>query len=84
MTPVNRNSELIEKLKNPAEADAYFEAVLKECKHYDDTKAKEHILEALKNISAAQPENANLDLSQDNFKLNVVLRVLNFVAKKLT
>jgi len=71
-------------LKNPKDADKYFESVLKECKNYDDEKAKQHLLEALKNVSEAQPDSAHLDLSKENFKLSTVLRILHYVSKKLT
>lgn len=83
MTNNTSHKDLIEKLKNPTEANIYFEAVLKECKNYSDEDAKQHLLEALKNISAAQPDVAHLDLSKENFKLSVVLRVLNYISKKL-
>lgn len=83
MTYNNNHNDLIEKIKNPAEADAYFESVLKECKNYDDETAKQHLLAALKNISEAQPDVTHLDLSKNNFKLSVILRVLNFISKKL-
>ncbi len=79
----NNHKELIEKLKNPEAANAYFEAVLKECKNYDDETSKQRILEALKNISEAQPDAAHLDLSQDGFTVSAALRVLNFVSKNL-
>lgn len=70
-------------IKNPEDANEYFEAVLKECRNYDDEKSKQHILEALKNISEAQPGVSHVDLSKNSFTVGAVLRVLNFVSKKL-
>ena len=45
---------LIESLKDPQEAQAYFEAILEECKECDEEESQKLILLALKNIAEAQ------------------------------
>ena len=45
---------LIEQLKDPKEAKAYFNAILEECKDCYDEEAKRLILSALKDITEAQ------------------------------
>lgn len=50
----NYHELLIESLKDPAEASAYFNAVLEECKSCDDEEAQRLLLLALKNLTEAQ------------------------------
>ncbi len=50
----NRQSLLIESLKNPKEAEAYFNAILKACKECDEEEAQKLILLAFKNLTEAQ------------------------------
>jgi probable addiction module antidote protein len=45
---------LIERLRDPKEARAYFDAILEECKSCDEEEAKKLILLALKDIAEAQ------------------------------
>lgn len=52
--------ELIEKLKDDAQADAYFYEVLEKCKTADQQQAKEQLMIALKNITQAQGGFANI------------------------
>ena len=46
--------ELIEKLKDEAQADAYFYEVIEKCKKLDKQKAQEQMIIALQNIAQAQ------------------------------
>lgn len=50
----NRQSLLIDSLKNPKEAKAYLEAVLEACKECDEEEAQKLILLAFKNLTEAQ------------------------------
>lgn len=50
----NRQSLLIESLKDPKEAEAYFSAVLEACKECDEEEAQKLILLAFKNLTEAQ------------------------------
>ena len=50
----NYRDELIEALKDPKEAEAYFAAVLEECKSCDEEEAQKLLLLALKNLTEAQ------------------------------
>ena len=51
----NKNQqELIEKLKNDAQADAYFYEVIENCKQLDKQQAQEQMIIALKNLAQAQ------------------------------
>jgi probable addiction module antidote protein len=45
---------LIDKLKDPEEAVAYFNAILEECKSCDPEEAQKLLLSALKDITDAQ------------------------------
>ena len=45
---------LLQDLKDPKEAVAYFNAILEECKECDEEEAKQLVLQALKNIADAQ------------------------------
>jgi probable addiction module antidote protein len=45
---------LIQSLKDPQEAQAYFNAILEECKSCDAEEAQKLLLLALKNITEAQ------------------------------
>lgn len=46
--------ELIEKLKDESQADAYFYEVIEKCKKLDKEKAQEQMIVALQNIAQAQ------------------------------
>ena len=46
--------KLIEKLKDEAQADAYFYEVIEKCKKLDNQPAQEQMIIALKNIAQAQ------------------------------
>ena len=46
--------ELIEKLKDEVQADAYFYEVIETCKKLDNQSAQEQMIIALKNIAQAQ------------------------------
>src|SRR5436190_2223015 len=46
--------ELLKTLKDPEEAEGYFNAILEECKDCDEEEAQKLILLALKNITDAQ------------------------------
>ncbi len=48
------HKELIEKLKDEAQADTYFYEVIKNCKKSDQQQAQEQLIVALKNIAQAQ------------------------------
>ena len=50
----NRQSLLIESLRNPKEAKAYFHAILEACKECDEEEAQKLILLAFKNLTEAQ------------------------------
>lgn len=86
---INNHQALIQRLKDDKEADAYFKAVLEKCKKLDEKEAEALLLEALKNLSEAHPDKANLGLSpetlsaQGNLKLSLVIRFLRFIAKKI-
>lgn len=56
----NNQHDLIEKLKDDKEAEAYFWAVLEECKNCDKEEAQKRLVVALKNLSEAQGGVANL------------------------
>jgi hypothetical protein len=48
------HQELIEKLKDEAQADAYFYEVIEKCKKLDKQQAQEQMIVALQNIAQAQ------------------------------
>src|ERR1700733_3828728 len=50
----NYRDLLIKDLKDPEEAQNYFNAILEECKHCDEEEAQKLLLLALKNIADAQ------------------------------
>jgi hypothetical protein len=50
----NTHEELIEKLKNEAQADAYFYDVIAQCKTVEKQQAKLLLTTALKNITQAR------------------------------
>lgn len=73
--------ELIEKLKDDAQADAYFYEILEKCKISDQQQAKEQLMVALKNITHAQGGFANF-LSQsgaESFYKIISSVILKFV-----
>lgn len=77
------NTDLINKLKDPQEADAYFISILEQCKKLDKQEADTLMLCALRNIAQARPEDVHVDVNNENsFKIKALLRVLNFVSKK--
>lgn len=47
------HKELIDKLKNDKEAEAYFYAIIEKCKNEDKEKAQKHLIEALQNLTQA-------------------------------
>lgn len=54
MSKNNRShEEFIATLKDEKVADAYFYATLEECKKMDSKEAQEHLVSALRNLSAA-------------------------------
>ena len=75
--------DLINKLKDPKEADAYFTSILEQCKKLDKKESDELMLDALRNIAQARPEDVHVDVNNENsFKMKALLRLLNFVSKK--
>lgn len=77
------NTDLIDRLKDPKEADLYMTSILERCKTLDKKEADELMLDALRNIAQARPEDVHVDVSNENsFKLKALLRVLHFVSKK--
>jgi len=77
------HTDLINKLKDPKEADAYFTSILEQCKKIDKQEADALMLDALRNIAQARPEDVHVDLNNENsFKMKALLRILNFVSKK--
>ena len=50
----NNHQELIDRLKDDTQADAYFYEILEKCKHSDKEKAQEQLIVALQNIAQAQ------------------------------
>jgi len=78
------NKDLIERLKDSKEADAYFSSILEQCKNLDKKDADTLLHESLKNIAETRPEDVNIDINNENsFKMRALLRLLNFVSKKL-
>lgn len=77
------HKELIEKLKNDKEAEAYFLAILKECKHGDKEEAQKHLIEALKNLTEAHGGIANfaekVGLGSASFYKTLSAIILKFV-----
>ncbi len=53
------HQELITKLRNDEEADAYFLAIIEKCKTEDKEEAQKHLIEALKNLTEAHGGYAN-------------------------
>lgn len=76
-------ADLINKLKDPKEADLYFTAVLERCKNLDKKESDRLLGEALKNIAEARPEDVNIDVNNENsLKMRALLRFLRFISKK--
>lgn len=48
------NEELIKKLQNEKEAEAFFYKTLEECKKMDKKQAREHLIETMKILRKAQ------------------------------
>lgn len=77
------NTDWIDTLKDPKAADMYFSSILEQCKKLDTKEADALMLNALKNIAQARPEDVHIDLNNENsFKTKALLRVLHFVSKK--
>lgn len=77
------HTDLINKLKDPQEADAYFTSILEQCKKLDKKEADELLLTALRHVAQARPEDVHVDLNNENsFKMRALLRLLNFVSRK--
>lgn len=77
------NQDLIDKLKDPKEADAYFTSILEQCKKLDRKESDELMLTALRNIAQARPEDVHVDLNNENsFKTKALLRILSSVSKR--
>lgn len=77
------NLDLINKLKDPQEADRYMTSILERCKTLDKKEADALMLDALRTIAQARPEDVHIDVNNENsFKMKALLRLLNFVSKK--
>lgn len=84
VTKKETHKELIERLKDSQEADAYFTSVLKDCKNLDKEEADKLLLEALKNLAEARPDDVHVDLNNEHgLKLRGALWLLRFVSRKL-
>jgi len=78
------NIDLINTLKDPKEADKYFSSILEQCKKLDKKEADVLMLNALRNIAQARPEDVHVDINNENtLTMKTLLRVLHFVSKKL-
>lgn len=79
-----KHADLINKLRDPKEADAYFTGILERCKQLDKKEADTLLVEALRNIAQARPEDVHIDLNNESsLKMRALLRLLQFVSKKL-
>ena len=75
------HENLIKKLKDPKEADLYLSSVLEKCKDLDKKEVDQLLQEALKNLAEARPEDININVNENSFKLNALFRFLNFISK---
>lgn len=77
------HADLIQKLQDPKEADQYFTEILKRCKNLDKKEADALLLDALRTIAQARPEDVHVDVNNENsFKMRASLRLLHFISKK--